>query len=92
MYILNVYERLYYMCTQGLLLTLKGLDIMVTLNIYFEYIKVLCKIFTKYIVAILQIYPSYLIILLKIITNGIYYYIILYLYFYSLLYNKLINL
>ncbi len=64
MYTLNVYEHSYYMCIQGLLLTLNGLDIMVTLNIYFKEIKVLCKIFTKYIVAILQVYPGYLIILL----------------------------
>jgi hypothetical protein len=68
MYILNVYERSYYMCIQGLL-ALNGLNIMVTLNIYFENIKVPCKIFTKCIVAILQVYPSYLNILLKIITN-----------------------
>jgi hypothetical protein len=36
------------MYIQGLLLTLNGIDIMVTLNVYFEYIKILCKIFTKY--------------------------------------------
>jgi hypothetical protein len=53
MYGLNVYEWPYYMCIQGLLLTLNGLYIMVKLNIYFEYIQVLCKIFTKYIVVIL---------------------------------------
>jgi len=76
------------MCIQGLLSTLKGLDIMVTLNMYFEYIKVLCKIFIKYIMVILQIYPSYFIILLNFFTNGIYYYIILYVYFYSLPYNQ----
>jgi len=64
MYIFNVYEWSYYICIQGLWLTLNGLDIMVIQNIYFDYIKVLCKIFTKYIVAILQVYPSYLIILL----------------------------
>jgi len=46
---------------------------MVTLiNLYFEFIKFLCKIFTKYIVPILQFYPYHLIILLKIITNDIY--------------------
>jgi hypothetical protein len=45
---------------------------MVPLNIYFEYIKVLCKIFNKYIVAILQVYPNYFIIFPKFITNDIY--------------------
>jgi len=40
---------------------------MVTLNIYFEYIKILHKIFTKHIVPILQVYPSYFIILKKMI-------------------------
>jgi len=54
---------------------------MVTIiNVYFEHIKILCKIFYKYIVPILQIYPHHLIILLKIITNDIYYYIILCIY------------
>ncbi len=41
------------------------------INVYFEYIKILCKIFTKYIVRILQVYPNNLIILHKIITNDI---------------------
>ncbi len=45
---------------------------MVPLGIYFEYIKVLCKIFSKYIVAILQVYSSYFIIFPKINTNDIY--------------------
>ncbi len=49
MYVLNIYEKPYYMCIQELLLTLNGLDIMVTLCVYFEYIKVICKLFTKYI-------------------------------------------
>jgi len=50
---------------------------MVTLiNVYFEYMKILCKIFTKYIVPILQVYPHHLIVLLKIITNDIYYLIL----------------
>jgi hypothetical protein len=41
---------------------------MVTLiTIYFEYIKILCKMFTKYIVPILQVYPNHHIILLKIL-------------------------
>jgi hypothetical protein len=41
------------MCIQRLLLTLNNLDVMVTLGVYLEYIKVLCKIFTKYITTIL---------------------------------------
>jgi len=73
MYISNIHEQPYYMCIQGLLLALNGLNIMHTC-VYFEYIKVLCKIFTKYIVAMLQLYPNYLTILLEIITNDIYYY------------------
>jgi hypothetical protein len=72
MYTLNVYEHPYYMCIQGLLLTLNGLNIMDTLGVYFEYIKVLCKIFIKCIAAILQIYPNYFIIFLEIIKNDIY--------------------
>jgi len=40
MYTLIVYEWPYYMCIQGLLLALNGLDRMVTLGVYFEYIKV----------------------------------------------------
>jgi hypothetical protein len=40
---------------------------MVTLDIYFEYMKILCKIFIKYIVPILQVYPSYLIIFIKLL-------------------------
>jgi len=55
---------------------------MVTLGLYFEYITILFKTFTKYIMPILQVYPSYFIILLKIITNDIYYYVILYIYNY----------
>jgi hypothetical protein len=73
MYTLNVYEQQYYMCIQRLLLTLNGFNIMLTLGVYFEYIKIICKIFTKYIVTILQVYQNYLIILLKIITNNIHY-------------------
>jgi hypothetical protein len=61
------------MCIQRLLLTLNAFDIMLTLGVYFEYIKILCKIFIKYIVTILQVYPNYLIILPEIITNNIYY-------------------
>jgi len=49
---------------------------MVTIiNVYFEYIKIVCKIFIKYIVPILQVYPNQRIILLKFITNEIYYYL-----------------
>jgi len=49
---------------------------MVTLiNVYFEYIKILCKIFIKYIVPILQVYPHHLIILVKILRNEIYMYL-----------------
>jgi len=73
---LNVYEWPYYMCIQRLLLTLNDLHIIVTLGIYFEYIKVLCKIFPEHIATILQVYPSYFIILSKTITNDIYYYIL----------------
>jgi len=36
---------------------------MVTLYVYFEYLKVLRKIFTKYIVLVLQVYTSYFILL-----------------------------
>jgi hypothetical protein len=42
------------------------------INVYFEYIKNLCKKIIKYIVPILQFYRNHLIILLKIITNDIY--------------------
>jgi hypothetical protein len=55
--------------------SINGFDIMVTLHVHFEYIKILCEIFTKYILPILQIYPNYFIICLKIITNDIYYYL-----------------
>jgi hypothetical protein len=53
-------------------ISINAFDIMVTIGVYFEYIKPLCKIFIKYNLAILQIYPSYFIILLKIIKNEIY--------------------
>jgi hypothetical protein len=36
---------------------------MATLDVYFEYIKVLCMIFTKYSVHVLQVYTSYFILL-----------------------------
>jgi len=61
----------------SIIISINGLDIMVTLNsVYFEYIKILCKIFAKYIVPILQVYPNHLIIFFKIITNDVYYYFI----------------
>jgi hypothetical protein len=63
MTILHVYS--------SIIININGLNIMVTLGVYFEYIEVLCKIFIKYIAPISQIYPSYFIILLKIITNDI---------------------
>jgi hypothetical protein len=50
---------------KDLLLALNGLDIMFTLGVYFEYIRVLCKIFTKYIATILQVYQAYIIYFLK---------------------------
>jgi len=59
MYILNVYEWPYYMCIQRLLLKFNSLDIFeVTLCIYFEYIKIQCKLLIKYIATILQVYLS----------------------------------
>jgi hypothetical protein len=49
---------------------------MVTLNnVYFEYIKVLCKIFVNYIKPKLKVYPNHFIIFPKNITNDIYYYL-----------------
>jgi len=62
------------LCFQGLLLTLNGFDIIDTLGVYSENIKVLCKIFTKYITAILEIYPNYLVIFIEFIPNENYYY------------------
>ncbi len=64
MTILHVYSNI--------IISINAFDIMVTLGVYFEYIKILCKIFIKYNVAISQFYPSYFIILLNIITNEIY--------------------
>jgi hypothetical protein len=62
-----------------IIISINGMDIIVTLDVYFEYIKVLCKIFIQCIVSILQVYPSYFILLLKIITNDfLLYYILLY--------------
>jgi len=42
-----MYINDHIMYIQGLLLALNDCDIMVTLNVYFEYIKVLCKILTS---------------------------------------------
>jgi hypothetical protein len=80
------------MCIQNIIISINGLDIMVTLGVYFKYIKDLCKIFNKYIVPILQVYPNYLIVHLKIIIDDIYY-IILYYIFLLITYNlkKLIS-
>jgi len=70
----HVHELPYYMCIQGFLLTLNDFKIIDTLCLYFEYIKVICKIFIQYIATILQVYTSYVIILIEIITNAMYYY------------------
>jgi hypothetical protein len=60
-------------------ININGLNIMVTLiSVYFEYIKILCKIFITYIVPIFQVYPNHLIIFLKIINIILYYIILLY--------------
>jgi hypothetical protein len=80
---LNVYEWPHYICIQGLLLTSNELHIMVTLGIYFEYIKVIFTIFTIYIATILQLYLSYFIILPKTITNDICYFIIIILFIFT---------
>jgi hypothetical protein len=61
----------------SIIISINGIDIMVTLNsVYFEYIKILCKIFAKYIMPVLQIYSNHFIILLKMTKNDIYYYFI----------------
>jgi hypothetical protein len=49
----------------SIIISINGLNIMVPLDVYFEYIKILYEIFIEYIVAILQVHPSYLVILLK---------------------------
>jgi hypothetical protein len=59
----------------NIIITINGLHIMNTLNnVYFEHIKLLCKIFVQYIVPILQVYQNQLIIFPKMILNEIYYY------------------
>jgi len=66
----------------SIIISINGLDIIITLNsVYFEYIKILCKIFAKYIMPISKFYPNHRIIFLKIITNDIYYYY----YYYNIL-------
>jgi len=81
---IKIYKYIYFECIWTIILhvyssniiSINGLTIMVALiNVYFEYIKILCKIYIKYIVPILQAYPNHLIILLKIITNDIYHYL-----------------
>jgi hypothetical protein len=47
MYILNAYEWPYSTYIQKLLLTLNGFDIMDTLGVCFECIKILCRMFIK---------------------------------------------
>jgi hypothetical protein len=64
---------------------------MVTLVVYFEHISILYQSFIKYNVAILQVYQSYIIILLKIITNDIYYSIILHILINYIIIKKLIR-
>jgi hypothetical protein len=60
----------------SIIISISGLHIIVTLNnVYFEYIKIICKIFAKYIVPILKIYPNHFIIFLKMMINAIYYYL-----------------
>ncbi len=56
-------------------ISINRLDIIFTLNVYFEYSKFLHKIFLKYVVPISQLHPNYFIILLKIITKDIYNYL-----------------
>jgi len=49
-----------------IIISINDLNIMVTLiSVYFEYIKILCKIFIEYIVPILQVYPNHHIIYKK---------------------------
>jgi hypothetical protein len=58
-------------------------NIILKLNVYFEYIKLLHKIFVQYILPILQVHPNYFIKNLKITTKAIYnylYYIILHIF------------
>jgi hypothetical protein len=55
-----------------IIININAFDIMVTIDVYFECIKILCKIFIKYNLAILQCYPIYFIMILRIIKNEIY--------------------
>jgi hypothetical protein len=61
---------------------------MVTLDVYFEYIKIIHKMFITYIMPILQVYPSYFIIYFKIITNENYYYFYYNIIYLFITYNK----
>jgi hypothetical protein len=65
----------------NIIISINNLNIMVTLCVYFEYIKIIFKIFIKYCAHITSL-SKYIIILFKIITNDIYYlyYIILYIF------------
>jgi hypothetical protein len=67
-----MYKYIFWMYTNNhnrsvfnIIISINGFNIMVKLNgIYFEYIKIICKIFTKYIVPILQVYPNHFVKLL----------------------------
>jgi hypothetical protein len=60
MYGLNVYEWPYYMCIQGLLLTLNGLLSMVTLNVHFG----IFKFCVRYLLNILWSYYKFIQVIL----------------------------
>jgi hypothetical protein len=53
----------------NIIINMNGINIMVILDVYFEYIKFICTIIPKYIAQILQVYQNYFIILLKSITT-----------------------
>jgi hypothetical protein len=55
------------MCIQELLLTLNGLDIMVTIRVYFEYIRIPCKIFTHVLRPYNKFIQTILLYFLKIL-------------------------
>jgi hypothetical protein len=59
------------MCS-SIIININGFNIMVTLGVYFEYIKILFKIFTKYIVPYYKFIQTIL-LLFQIIKNDIYY-------------------
>ncbi len=94
--------NVYFECIQiaildvysNIIVRINGFDIMVTLSgIYFEYIKIICKIFAKHIVPILQVYPNHFIILLKFITKLtlLLFLLILYYIFILITCNKILN-